>query len=86
MSDWNKIRAMRDAEAEKNAGDDPDNPPTDENFWADAELHVPDTNKIPIHIKISPDILNFFKKDGPGYQTRINQILEQYVKRQQQRL
>jgi uncharacterized protein (DUF4415 family) len=85
MSDWQKIDAMRDTDAECNAQDDPDNPPTDETFWADAELYVPDPRKVPIHIRVTPEILAFFKKDGPGYQTRINRVLEQYVQWQQQR-
>ena len=83
MSDWKKINSMSDSELERNAHDEPDNLPTDVSFWADAELCAPDPNKIPIHIRIDPSILAFFKKDGPGYQTRINRVLEQYVQWQQ---
>ncbi len=32
-----------------------------------------------IHIKLDPDIIAHFKKDGSGYQTRINQVLRYYV-------
>ena len=41
------------------------------------------TRKVPIHIRMAPDVLEFFKKGGPGYQTRINRVLEQYVNWQQ---
>jgi uncharacterized protein (DUF4415 family) len=74
---------MRDNDAENNALADPDNQPTDASFWADADLFAPDPQKIPIHIRIAPDILAFFKNGGPGYQTRIHRVLEQYVAQQQ---
>lgn len=84
-STWDKVRAMPDAQAETNAVSDPDNQPTDAMFWADVDMQEPDTRKVPIHIRVDPEVLEFFKKDGPGYQTRINRVLEQYVNWQQQR-
>ena len=80
---WDNVKEMSDAQAEANALADPDNPPTDAMFWADADMQEPDTRKIPIHIRVAPDVLEFFKKSGPGYQTRINRVLEQYVNWQQ---
>jgi len=74
---------MTDEEALANAEADPDSPPTDVMFWADVDMQEPDTRKIPIHIRVAPDVLEFFKKSGPGYQTRINRVLEQYVNWQQ---
>jgi uncharacterized protein (DUF4415 family) len=79
MSDWKKINSMSDEELERNALDDPDNPPTDAAFWADVDMQEPETRKVPIHIRVAPDVLEFFKKDGPGYQSRINRVLEQFV-------
>ena len=35
--------------------------------------------KVAIHIKLDEDIIAHFKKDGPGYQTRINQFLRQVL-------
>lgn len=80
---WDKVEAMPDSQAENNAMADPDNAPTDAMFWADVDMQEPDTRKVPIHIRVAPDVLEFFKKDGPGYQTRINRVLEQYVNWQQ---
>ena len=76
---WDAVKAMPDSQVEANAMADPDNGPTDAVFWADVDMQEPDTRKIPIHIRVAPDVLEFFKKDGPGYQTRINHVLEQYV-------
>jgi len=83
MSNWKNIAPMPDTAPERDAHDGPDKPPADAAFWADAEPCAPDPHKVPIHIRISPEILAFFKKDGPGYQTRINRVLEQYVQWQQ---
>jgi uncharacterized protein (DUF4415 family) len=80
---WDKVAAMPDSQAEVNAMADPDNAPTDAMFWADVDMQEPDTRKVPIHIRVAPDVLDFFKKGGPGYQTRINRVLEQYVNWQQ---
>lgn len=82
---WDDIQAMPDSQVEANAMSDPDNPPTDAEFWVNVDMQEPDTRKVPIHIRVAPDILEFFKKDGPGYQTRINRVLEQYVNWQQHR-
>ena len=80
---WAEVKEMPDAQAEANALADPDSPPTDVVFWADVDMQEPDARKIPIHIRVTPDVLDFFKKSGPGYQTRINRVLEQYVNWQQ---
>lgn len=80
---WDKVAAMPNSQAEANAMADSDNAPTDTMFWADVDMQEPDTRKVPIHIRVAPDVLDFFKKDGPGYQTRINRVLEQYVNWQQ---
>lgn len=84
-SDLARLEAMTDAEAIQNALDDADSPPTDAAFWADAELVDPEPKKVPVCIRVRPDILKFFKQRGPGYQTRINQVLEAYVAHQGRR-
>ena len=81
---WDDVRAMPDADATANALADPDSPPTDAAFWAGVDMQEPDSRKIPIHIRVAPDVLDFFKQDGPGYQTRINRVLEQYMNWHQQ--
>ena len=36
-------------------------------------------NKVDIHMRLDPDIVEFFKKEGPGYQSRINAVLRTYM-------
>jgi uncharacterized protein (DUF4415 family) len=35
--------------------------------------------KIPISLRVDPDVLAFFKEQGPGYQTRMNAVLRGYM-------
>lgn len=52
-----------------------------ETFWQQAKLVEPDrTEQITLRVKRS--VLAFFKASGKGYQTRINRVLESYVRAQ----
>ena len=56
-----------------------DIPELDEMFWREAELIEPDrTEQITLRVKRS--VLDHFRAPGRGYQTRINQVLESYVR------
>lgn len=35
--------------------------------------------KKPISIRLSPDVLAYFRATGKGWQTRINEVLQEYV-------
>ena len=53
----------------------------DETFWQRARLVEPDrTEQITLRVKRS--VLAHFKASGKGYQTRINRVLESYVRAQ----
>ena len=39
--------------------------------------------KIPVSIRLSPEILKYFKSQGAGWQTDINSILSEYIKNHQ---
>ena len=39
----------------------------------------------PISFRIDPDVLEFFKGEGPGYQSRMNAVLRAYVAHQRRR-
>ena len=52
-----------------------------ETFWQQAKLLEPDrTEQITLRVKRS--VLAYFKASGKGYQTRINRVLESYVRAQ----
>jgi uncharacterized protein (DUF4415 family) len=61
--------------------DTSDIPPLDEAFFAEAELRMPQA-KPSITIRLDPDVLEWFRSQGKGYQTRINAVLRRYVESQ----
>jgi len=71
-----KLIAMSDADIDYS-----DSPELGDDFWANAKVIMPDTpEKKQISIKIDRDVLEFFRKDGPGYQTRMNAVLKSFVR------
>ena len=56
-----------------------DIPELDEDFWKRAELVEPDRT-VQITIRVKRSVLAYFKAPGKGYQTRMNRVLESYVR------
>ena len=58
-----------------------DIPELDDDFWRNAELIEPDrTEQITLRVKRS--VLAYFRAPGKGYQSRMNRVLESYVRAQ----
>jgi uncharacterized protein (DUF4415 family) len=76
-TDWARVDALTDEDIEKAVADDPDAAPLDID-WSDAVLVVPARKKA-ISIRVDEDVLDFFKKEGDGYQRRINAVLRSYM-------
>ena len=77
-TDWKWLDHSSDAQIETMSRSDPDHPPLDAAFWRGVERKSP--AKQAISIKLDRDVLAFFKKQGSGYQTRINAVLRHYMK------
>ena len=60
-----------------------DIPELDETFWKRAELVEPDRT-VQITMRVKRSVLAYFKATGKGYQTRINRVLESYVRARRQ--
>ena len=74
-TDWKRIEAMKDEEIDLT-----DSPELDAVFFQEA---VPwPTHKKQITMRLDPEILDFFKAQGRGYQTAINKVLRRYVETQ----
>jgi uncharacterized protein (DUF4415 family) len=78
-TDWARVDAMTDDEI-----DCSECPETDEAFWASAELIMPE-NKVKIGVRFDKTIVDWFKKQGPGYQGKMNSVLKTYVEAQRSR-
>lgn len=53
-------------------------PATTKEFWERAEVFMP-KQKIPISLRLDKDVLDYFKEEGSGYQSRINAVLKAYM-------
>jgi uncharacterized protein (DUF4415 family) len=73
-----ELTASQLAEIKDEEIDFSDIPATDEAFWAEAQVVLPQPKKA-ISLRLDADLLAFFQLEGPGYQTRINAVLRAYV-------
>lgn len=80
-TDWAKLRATPNAEIERIASSDTDNPATTAEDWAHAVVGLPSV-KTPVNAKFDADVVNWFKAQGRGYQTRMNAVLRHYMETQ----
>ena len=75
-TDFKRLRRMRDADI-----DDSDIPKLGKSFWKTAKLTLTEP-KDRLTIRVDHDVVEWLKKAGSGYQTRINAILRSYMKAQ----
>ncbi|MBI4356994.1 MAG: BrnA antitoxin family protein [Gammaproteobacteria bacterium] len=71
-TDWARIKKIKDDEIDYS-----DNPELDEAFLKEAVLWH--GTKKQITLRIDPDVLDFFRHTGRGYQTVINLVLRKYM-------
>lgn len=76
-TDWARVDALTDNDIARAVANDPDAVPFDID-WSEAELVLPARKKA-ISIRVDEDVLDFFKKEGAGYQRRINAVLRSYM-------
>lgn len=70
-TDWDRLRREGDYEG----------PPEFEIDWSRAELVIPEPKQA-ISLRVDADVLEFFRAQGKGYQTRINAVLRAYMNAQ----
>ena len=81
-----KIRGQTDWERgrrERIAGIEPEKGPDEGTFdWSKIQVTMPQPKK-PISVRLDAEIIEFFKVQGKGYQTRINAVLRSYMEAHQ---
>ncbi len=83
QTDWERVRELSDEEIHQAVQEDPDTELLDEEWFQTAKLVVPTAEKTRITIRLDEDIVEYFKREGKGYQSRINTVLKAYVLAQQ---
>ncbi|NBZ86807.1 BrnA antitoxin family protein [Stagnihabitans tardus] len=72
QTDWDRLATAPDP------GPDPDDIEVD---WATARIVTPEPKQA-LSIRLDKDLIDFFKDQGKGYQTRINAVLRAYMEAQ----
>ncbi len=75
-TDFKRLREMRDVNIDYS-----EIPKLGKSFWKAAKLTMPEA-KDRLTIRIDHDVVEWLKKKGSGYQTRINAILRSYMNAQ----
>jgi uncharacterized protein (DUF4415 family) len=79
-SDWQAAEAMAPADIERLADEEDGALPA--GWESTVDVGLPERRE-PIHIRLDPEVLRWFKAHGPGYQTRINAVLRAFVQARQ---
>ena len=84
-TDWRRVRGMTEAEIRAAAESDADAALTTPGFWDAAQLVLPRPSKAQVTLRLDSDLLDWFRAQGRGYQTRINAVLRSYMEHARQR-
>ena len=76
LTDWARVDAMADDDIDLS-----DNPEWTDAQFVQARHRGPQKAplKQPVSIRLSPEVVEYFKAAGPGWQTRIDAVLSEYV-------
>ena len=77
QTDWEALEKKTDEEIREAVEGDPDTHFLDEDWFEAATF--PSAEKERISIRLDEDILEFFRSQGRGYQSRINKVLREYM-------
>lgn len=77
-ADLSRLRRVTDAEIGRTSPPELSDLPAE--FWDDAEVVAP-TPKRAVSIRLDEDVVEWFRRSGPRYQTRMNAVLRMYVER-----
>jgi uncharacterized protein (DUF4415 family) len=82
-SDWAKANAMTEEEIEVAIASDPDEAGMIVD-WSKGTMVLPEPKAV-LNMRVDRDILDYFKHQGKGYQSRINAVLRTFVEHQRGR-
>ncbi len=77
-TDWKRLHALTDEDIAAAIRDDPDTFEPKPEWFENALILRPTQPKERITVRLDADMLDWFRTQGKGYQTRINAILRTY--------
>jgi uncharacterized protein (DUF4415 family) len=81
-TDLERLRNKTEAELEADIAADEDFRDVPENWYEAAEAVIPTAKKL-LSLRLDQEVIDWFKGQGPGYQTRMNAVLLAFVKHQE---
>ena len=78
-TDWDRVRKLTDEEIAAAVASDPDAPPLLDAEWFRNARLVQYVVKVPVSIRLDEDVVRWFKRQGPRYQSRMNAVLRAFV-------
>jgi uncharacterized protein (DUF4415 family) len=83
QTDWARVDAMTEAELEAAVASDPDWADVPRDWYKHATSPHPEALRKQVRLRLDLDLLAWFKRQGPGYQARINVALRAFVEAHQ---
>ncbi|WOJ89075.1 BrnA antitoxin family protein [Methylocapsa polymorpha] len=83
-TDLARVQVKTAEELERDIASDPDFSDMAENWYESAEAVMPTPKKL-LSLRLDNDVVDWFKQQGPGYQTRINAVLRAFIQQSQKR-
>ena len=77
-TDLARVRAKSEAELEQDIAADPDFCDVPNDWYVAAKALMPTPKKL-LSLRLDPEVIDWFKEQGPGYQTRMNAVLRAFV-------
>ena len=78
-SDWPALDAMTDEQIDRQIAADPDAASIlDEEWFKNATVYIP--AKAATSMRIDSDVMEWFRSEGRGWQTRMNAVLRAYAR------
>lgn len=74
-TNWARVDAITEEELEASIDYEEEGYP----IWETARMIYDPASKKQITLRLDPDVIDFFKAGGPGYQTRMNAVLRSYM-------
>lgn len=81
-SDWARVDGLSEGQLDAAIADDADWKDVPPDWYKHAIPVMPGPKKL-LSLRLDPDVVDWFRAQGPRYQTRMNAVLRAYVKARQ---
>ncbi len=86
LTDWKRIKTLTDNHVARAIEEDPDTFEVQAEWLDYAVIVMPARRKERITARFDKDVVDWFKEQGKGYQSRMNAVLRAYYEAQQKKV